>query len=63
MSRYDYYHYYPPSKPIKTSEGIKAHSKRGAFAKSWWAARWIEALERLVNTGRLQRGRRYARAG
>lgn len=63
MSRYDYYRYYPPSQPIKTTEGIKARSKRGAFAKNWWASRWIQALERLVDSGRLQRGRRYARAG
>ena len=63
MSRYDYYNYYPPTKPRQTSEGIKARSKRGAFAKSWWATRWITALERLVDSGRLGRGRRYARAG
>ncbi len=63
MSRYDYYNYYPPSTPHKTDEGIKARSKRGAFAKSWWATRWITALERLVDSGRLGRGKRYARAG
>jgi len=63
MSRYDFYRYYPPSQPIKTTEGIKARSKRGDFAKNWWATRWIETLERLVDRGRLQRGRRYARAG
>ncbi len=63
MSRYDYYNYYPPTKPRQTSEGIKARSKRGAFAKSWWATRWITALERLIDRGRLGRGRRYARAG
>lgn len=63
MSRYDYYNYYPPTKPRKTDEGIKARSKRGAFAKSWWATRWITALERLMDRGRLGRGKRYARAG
>ena len=63
MSRYDFYHYYPASKPIKTDQGIKARSKRGKFAQSWWATQWIDALERLVDKGRLQRGRRYARAG
>jgi len=63
MSRYDYYGYFKPSRPRETSEGIKARSKRGAFAKNWWAARWIKALERLVDSGRLSRGRRYARAG
>ncbi|MBI1882561.1 MAG: SWIM zinc finger family protein [Chloroflexi bacterium] len=64
MSRYDYYdYYYPPSQPIKTDEGIKAKSKRGEFVKNWWATRWIAALERLVDRGRLDRGRRYARQG
>lgn len=63
MSRYDYYDYYEPSQPIKTNEGIKAKSKRGEFAKNWWATRWITALERLVDRGRLTRGRTYARQG
>jgi uncharacterized Zn finger protein len=63
MSRYDYYRFYPTSQPLKTDKGIKARSKRGAFAKNWWATRWIDALEQLVDKGRLQRGRRYARAG
>lgn len=63
MSRYDFYQYFPVSTPIKTDKGIKAKSKRGAFGKSWWARRWIKALERFANANRLQRGRRYARAG
>lgn len=63
MSRYDYYDYFKPSQPIKTEEGIKAKSKRGEFVKNWWATRWIEALERLVDRGRLTRGRSYARQG
>ena len=49
--------------PRLPSHGIKAHTQRGAFGKSWWASRWIAALERLVNPGRLARGRTYARAG
>ena len=49
--------------PRLPSPGIKAHTQRGAFGKSWWASRWIAALERLVNTGRLARGRSYARTG
>lgn len=59
---YDYY-YFKPTKAIKSKDGIKAQSKRGAFAKSWWAQRWIAALERLVDSGRLARGRSYARKG
>jgi uncharacterized Zn finger protein len=63
-SRYDnYYAYYRPTRPIETDEGIKARSRRGAFAKNWWADQWIQALERLVDSGRLSRGRTYARKG
>jgi len=58
MSRYNYYGYFKPSRPRETTEGIKARSKRGAFAKNWWATRWIKALERLVDSKRLGRGRR-----
>src|ERR1700738_4451417 len=49
--------------PSLPSHGIKARTRRGAFGKTWWASRWIAALERLVNPGRLARGRAYARAG
>ncbi|MBN1147420.1 MAG: SWIM zinc finger family protein [Anaerolineales bacterium] len=60
---YNYYFGFEPTRPIETEDGIKARSKRGAFAKSWWATRWIEAMERLVDSGRLSRGRSYARRG
>ena len=60
---YDDYFYFKPTKAIETKDGIKAQSKRGAFAKNWWAQRWIVALERLVDSGRLSRGRSYARKG
>ena len=59
---FDYF-YFKPTKAIQTKDGIKAQSKRGAFAKNWWAQRWIAALERLVDSGRLSRGRSYARKG
>jgi uncharacterized Zn finger protein len=62
-SSYNYYADFEPTKPIAAQDGIKARSQRGAFAKNWWAARWIEALERLMDTGRLSRGRTYARKG
>jgi uncharacterized Zn finger protein len=58
---YDYW--FKSTKAIQTKDGIKAQSKRGAFAKNWWAQRWIAALERLVDSGRLSRGRSYARKG
>ncbi len=49
--------------PRKARGGLKARSERGAFAKNWWARRWIEAMERLVPVARLERGRYYAREG
>lgn len=55
--------YYEPTKPIRTEEGIKARSQKGKFAKNWWANRWLAALEKLVDAGRLRRGKRYARNG
>jgi uncharacterized Zn finger protein len=57
------YYYFKPTKPKEAKDGIKARSQRGSFAKSWWAEQWIAALERLVDSGRLTRGRRYARKG
>lgn len=55
--------YYKRTTPIETDEGIKARSKRGKFAKNWWAERWIKALEQITDAGRLRRGRTYARKG
>lgn len=60
---YHFYTYFERTTPIQTDEGIKARSQRGGFAKNWWAERWIATLERLVNSGRLTRGRSYARKG
>ena len=57
------YYYFKPTKAKEVEDGIKARSKRGAFASSWWAQQWISALERLVDSGRLGRGRTYARKG
>lgn len=58
-----YYDWYPESRPIQTDRGLKARSRRGGFAKNWWAERWIGNLEQLMDAGRLRRGRRYARQG
>jgi uncharacterized Zn finger protein len=59
----DYDRFYPPSTPREVVGGIKARSQRGDFARSWWAARWLQALELLMDVGRLSRGRSYARRG
>ena len=53
----------PNAPPIQRKDGIKARSQRGQFVTNWWAQRWISALERVVNSGRLNRGQTYARAG
>jgi uncharacterized Zn finger protein len=55
--------WYPPSSPIRTDKGIKARSRRGGFGESWWAKRWISALDRFGWGSRLQRGKSYARQG
>lgn len=61
---YRYYDsYFPPSTPRKARGGIKAQSRRGTFGESWWARRWIEALESFNIGARLGRGRSYARKG
>jgi uncharacterized Zn finger protein len=33
------------------------------FSRTWWGKRFIDAIERLTDSGRLQRGRSYARGG
>ena len=58
-----WYYDFKPTRPIETDEGIKARSKQGGFVKNWWANRWIEAMEQVMDRGRLQRGRSYARQG
>ena len=55
--------WYPKAKPRRPANGIRAKTERGQFGKTWWAGRWIAALERLVDPGRLSRGRSYARSG
>ena len=63
-SYYDnYWPRYEATRPIEVKDGIKAKSKRGKFVKNWWADRWIKALRPLMDSGRLSRGRSYARRG
>jgi uncharacterized Zn finger protein len=54
---------YPTSRPIAVEGGIKAKSKRGAIGEQWWSRRFIAFLESSGMSGRLQRGRSYARRG
>jgi uncharacterized Zn finger protein len=50
-------------RPIRVDGGIKARSRRGAIGEQWWSRRFIEVLESYGMSGRLARGRAYARAG
>jgi len=52
-----------PSRPIPVEGGIKAKSRRGAIGEQWWSRRFIAVLESYGMSGRLQRGRGYARKG
>lgn len=52
-----------PGKPIKVDGGIKARSARGRIGDTWWSKKFLGSLEALADSGRLQRGRTYARAG
>jgi uncharacterized Zn finger protein len=51
------------AKPRIPANGIKAISQRGRFGQTWWAGRWLAALEQVIDPGRLSRGRSYARSG
>ena len=57
------YNDYVYTKPIEVRGGIKAGSKRGVFGSTWWAKRWVQALEESRIGSRLDRGRSYARRG
>jgi uncharacterized Zn finger protein len=63
VNRWDGDGWPPQSRPIPVEGGIRARSKRGSIGEQWWSRRFIDVLESLGMSGRLQRGRRYARAG
>ena len=52
-----------PARPRPVADGIRARSRRGSIALTWWSERFIDVLESLGVGGRLQRGRTYARKG
>jgi uncharacterized Zn finger protein len=54
---------YESAGPIAVEGGVKARSKRGAIGERWWSRRFIAVLESYGMSGRLQRGRSYARRG
>jgi len=52
-----------PGRPLEVEGGVKARSKRGSIGEQWWSRRFIDVLESFGMTGRLTRGRNYARRG
>jgi uncharacterized Zn finger protein len=52
-----------PSRPLEVEGGVKARSRRGSIGERWWSRRFIDVLESFGMTGRLTRGRNYARRG
>ncbi|HEY0935132.1 MAG TPA: SWIM zinc finger family protein, partial [Trebonia sp.] len=54
---------YESAGPIAVEGGIRARSQRGAIGERWWSQRFIAVLESYGMSGRLQRGRAYARRG
>lgn len=63
MSPSRYFQWPESSRPIPVDGGVKARSKRGAIGEQWWSRRFIAVLESWGMSGRLQRGRNYARRG
>lgn len=53
---------FPPGKR-READGIRARSRRGPFATTWWGRRFVDAMETVGGEGRVSRGRTYARAG
>ena len=52
-----------PARPIRVEGGIRAKSQRGSIGQQWWSRRYIGVLESYGMSGRLSRGRSYARSG
>lgn len=55
--------YYERAAPRRTHDGIRLQSARGPVGSTWWGKRWVEALESICDSGRLSRGKSYARQG
>jgi uncharacterized Zn finger protein len=51
-------------KPIKVQGGIKLRSTMSKRSRlNWWSRRWLDFIEGSIDSGRLARGRTYARRG
>lgn len=54
---------FPVHQPRLPADGIRAVSRRGAIATTWWSKRFLAAIESPETSSRLSRGRSYARSG
>jgi uncharacterized Zn finger protein len=50
-------------RPPLEADGIRARTARGSIGSTWWSRRFIDLVESFADSGRLQRGRAYARKG
>ena len=50
-------------RPITVDGGLAVRSKRGQIGERWWSRRFVDILEEVCDSGRLARGRNYARKG
>lgn len=57
------YFHFSGAGPQKKPDGIRLQSSRGGVGSTWWGQRWVAALEKLCDSGRLSRGKSYARQG
>lgn len=55
--------WFDSSGPIRVEGGMRVRSRRGSIGERWWSRRFIDILERVCDSGRLRRGRAYARSG
>ena len=49
--------------PRPVGGGIVARTRRGPIGVSWWSRRFLESLEAVLVSGRMELGRSYARRG
>lgn len=52
-----------PIRIPRAAAGIRAQESRTGGGRSWWARRWLAAIERMELGARLGRGKNYALSG
>jgi uncharacterized Zn finger protein len=55
--------FFSSGRPIQVDGGIAVRAKRGKIGEQWWSRRFVDVLEGVCDSGRLARGRAYARKG